>query len=163
MSRSVPGAFTRKEKMTNYLSFLLETDAAKRKLLELFESETLRSADYHSTEIVSHDRSRATRAGTEDSNDTFRKSRRTRTPVSSRTRTAIRRVQSGQTKRDLTVSGLMLALVLAGVIAAAYTDQPVFWLLIGPAPFALFHTIRTLLRQRVTQREGLLTFCESDR
>ena len=35
-------------------------------------------------------------------------------------------------KRDLTVSGFVFALVLIGVILAANTEQPVFWLLIGP-------------------------------
>ena len=133
--------------MTNYVSLLLETDAVKRRLSELFESETFRSADYRSTEIVPHERSSATRTSAEDNNDTFGKYDRTR---------------SGQTRRDLTVSGFMLALVLVGVVAAAHTDQPVFWLLIVPTPFALLHTIRTFLRQRVT-REGLLTFCKRDR
>jgi hypothetical protein len=160
--RSVPGAFTRKAKMTDYVLLLLESDAAKRRLSELFEAETLRSAGYRSTEIVPHDRSRATRASAKDNNNPFRKYRRTQTAVSSRTRTAIRPIESGRTRRDLTVSGFMLALVLAAVVAAAHTDQPVFWLLIGPTPFALLHTIRTFLRQRVTRRGGLLTFCERD-
>ena len=142
-SRSVPGAFTRKEKMTNYLSFPLEADAAKRRLSELFEAETLRSADYRSTEIVPHDRSRATQTSVEDNNSPFRKHRCAGTAVSIRTRTAIRPIESGQTKRDLTASGFMLALILAAVVAAAHTDQPVFWLLIGPTPFALLHTLRT--------------------
>jgi hypothetical protein len=72
-------------------------------------------------------------------------------------------IESGQTKRDLTVSGFILALVLAGVVVAAHTDRPVFWLLIGPTPIAVLHTTRTFLRQRVTRREGLLMFCEGDR
>lgn len=149
--------------MTNYVSLLLESDAAKRRLSELFEAETLRSADHQSTEIVPHDQTRATRTSARDDNNPFPKYRCTRTAVSSRTRTAIRPIESGRTRRDLTVSGFMLALVLAAVVAAAYTDQPVFWLLIGPTPFALLHTIRTFLRQRVTRRGGLLTFCERDR
>ena len=40
--------------------------------------------------------------------------RRERTPVRSRKRTAIPTIGSGDTKRDLTVSGFMLALVLVG-------------------------------------------------
>jgi hypothetical protein len=48
----------------------------------------------------------------------------------------------------------MLALVLVGVVVAAHTDHPVFWLLIGPTPFAVLHTTRTFLRQRVIRREG---------
>ena len=57
----------------------------------------------------------------------------------------------------------MLALVLVGVVVAAHTDRPVFWLLIGPTPFAVLHTTRTFLRQRVIRREGLLMFCERNR
>ena len=82
-------------------------------------------------------------------NNTFRKYRCTRTPARGRTRTAIPTIESGQTKRDLTVSSFMLALVLVGVVVAAHTDRPVFWLLIGPTPFALLHTTRTFLRRRV--------------
>jgi hypothetical protein len=33
-------------------------------------------------------------------------------------------------KRDLTVSGFVLALVSVGVLLSAYTDQPIFWLLV---------------------------------
>ena len=58
--------------------------------------------------------------------------RRERTPVRSRTRTATPTIGSGDTKRDLTVSSFMLALVLVGVVVAAHTDHPVFWLLVGP-------------------------------
>ena len=75
--------------------------------------------------------------------------RRERTPVRSRTRTAVPTIGSGDIKRDLNVSSFMLALVLAGVVVAAHTDHPVFWLLIGPTPFAVLHTTRAFLRQRV--------------
>lgn len=160
--RSVRGAFTRKAKMTNYVSLLLESDAAKRRLSGSFEPETLKPADYRPTEIVPHDRSRATQTSAEDNNNPFRKYRCTRTAVRSRTRAAIHPIESGQAKRDLTVSGFLLAVVLAVVVAAAHTDQPVFWLLVGPTPLVLLHTVRTFSRQRVTQRGGLLTFCERD-
>jgi hypothetical protein len=46
--------------MTNYVSFLLETRAAKRRLARLFESETRGSADHRLIAIVPHDRSHAT-------------------------------------------------------------------------------------------------------
>jgi hypothetical protein len=89
--------------------------------------------------------------------------RRERTPVRSRTRTAIPTIGSGDTKRDLTVSSFMLALVLVGVVVAAHTNHPVFWLLIGPTPLAVLHTTRTFLRQRVIRREEPLMFCKRDR
>src|SRR5258708_38706625 len=89
--------------------------------------------------------------------------RRERTPVRSRTRTAIPTIGSGDIMRDLTVSSFMLALVLVGVVVAAHTNHPVFWLLIGPTPFAVLHTTRTFLRQRVMRREGPLLFWQPDR
>ena len=137
--------------MTDYVSFLLESDAAKRRLAEQseqFEAEPLRSVARRSTAIVAHDQSRAARTTIEKNNNTFQKYRRARTPVRSRTRTAIPTIRSGDTKRDLTVSSFM-ALVLVGVVVAAHTDHPVFWLLIGPTPFAVLHTTRAFLRQRV--------------
>jgi hypothetical protein len=149
--------------MTDYVSYLLESDAAKRRLAEQFEAEPLRSIARRSTAIVAHDQSRAARTAIEKNNNTFQEYRRERTPVRSRTRTAIPTKESGQPKRDLTVSSFMLALVLVGVILAAHTDRPVFWLLIGPVPFVVLHTTRTFLRQRVIQREGLLMFCKRDR
>ena len=74
-----------------------------------------------------------------------------------RTPTVSRASQQDQMKRDLTVSGFVFALVLVGVILAANTEQPAFWLLIGPAPVAILHTTRTFLRQMLkpaSQRSG---------
>ena len=59
-------------------------------------------------------------------------------------------------RRDLTVSGFVFTLVLVGVILAANTDRPIFWLLIGPAPVAVLHTIRTFLKQLLRRQEVLL-------
>src|SRR5262249_21375801 len=76
---------------------------------------------------------------------------RNRTPTVSRAR------QQDQMKRDLTVSGFVFALVLVGVILAASTEKPAFWLLVGPAPVAILHTTRTFLRQVLkpaSQRSG---------
>ena len=110
--------------MTNYVSLLLETDAAKRRLAELFESRTLRAADHRSIAIVPRDRSRPAGTAVEEINNTFQEHRCTRTPVGSRTRTAIPTIEQGQTKRDLTLSSFMLALVLVGFLVAAHTDRP---------------------------------------
>jgi hypothetical protein len=140
--------------MNNYVSFLLETDAAKRRLANLFESETRRSVDHWSTAIVPGDQSRAAQTGGQENNNTFREYRSTQTPGRARARTAIPTIASGQTKRDLTVSSFMLVLVLVGVVLAVHTDRPVFWLLIGPTPFAVLHSVRTFLRQRIIRREG---------
>ena len=149
--------------MTDFVSFLLESDAAKRRLARLFESETLGWADHLSKVIVARDRSRAARTSAEQNNKTFPEYRYTHRPVRNRTRTAIPTIGSGQVKRDLTVSSFVFTLVSVGAILAAYTDQPIFWLLIGPAPVAVLHTIMTFLRQRLRQREGLLEFYERNR
>ena len=113
--------------------------------------------------IVPGDSSGAARRDSKQNSKMSQENRRERTPVRSRTRTAIPTIGSGDTKRDLTVSSFMLALVLARVVVAAHTDHPVFWLLIGPTPFAVLHTTRTFLRQRVIRREGPLMFCKRDR
>jgi hypothetical protein len=142
--------------MSNHVSFLLEAKAAKRRLAQLFQSEQLGRANHRSTAIVARDSSRAARTDTKQNSKMSQENRR------ERTRTAVPTRQPCRMKRDLTVSSFVLALVLVGVLLAAYTDQPVFWLLIGPTPFAVLHTTRTFLRQRVIRREGLLMFCKRD-
>lgn len=149
--------------MTDFVSFLLETDAAKRRLSRLFDSETLGWADRLSKVIVARDRSRAAWTSAEQNNKTFPEYRCTHRAVRARTRNAIPTIESGQVKRDLTVSSFVFTLVAVGAILAAYTDHPIFWLLIGPAPVAVLHTIMTFLRQRLRQREGLLEFYERNR
>ncbi len=134
--------------MSNHISLLLEAEAANRRLAQLFQSEELDRARQQSTAMVTRDSSRAARR--EPNSKMPQENSRERTPVRSRTRTAI----PAATKRDLTVSSFMLALVLAGVVVAAHTDDPVFWLLIGPVPVAVLHTTRTFWRQGVIQRGG---------
>jgi hypothetical protein len=150
--------------MTNYISYLLAANAAKRRLAELFESETLGPADYRSTTIVAGDRNSASWTTTEQNNNAVRAYSRSQSrPDPDRARTAIPTKESDRVKRDLTVSGLVLALLFSGVVIAAYTDRPVFWLLVGPAPFAVAYTLRTCLRRPLVRREGLLVLCEQDR
>ena len=150
--------------MTNYVSYLLAANASKRRLAELFESETLGPADYGSTTIVAGDRNSASWTTTKQNNNAVREYNRSqRRPDPDWARTAIPTKKSNRVKRDLTVSGLVLALLFSGVVTAAYTDQPVFWLLVGPAPFAVAYTLRTCLRRPLVRREGLLVLCEQDR
>jgi len=48
-----------------------------------------------------------------------------------------------------------LTLLLLGTIGAAQSDNPVFWLLIGPAPFAVMFTGLVFLRQQFSpKRKG---------
>jgi len=151
---SVRRALRRKEKMNNHISFLLEAEAAKRRLAQLLQSERLGRANHRSTAIVTRDSSWAARTDTKQNSKMSQENRR------ERTRTALPTRQPCQMKRDLTVSSFVLALVSVGVLLAAYTDQPIFWLLIGSAPLAVLHTIRTFLRLRVNRRYGLLVVYE---
>jgi Flp pilus assembly protein TadB len=143
--------------MNNHISFLLEAEAAKRRLAQLFQSEQLGRANHRSTAIVTRDSSRAARTDTKQNSKMSQENRR------ERTRTALATRQPGQMKRDLTVSSFVLALMSVGVLLAAYTDQPVFWLLIGSAPLGVLHTMRTFLRLRVDRRHGLLVVYERGR
>ena len=143
--------------MTNHVSFLSEAEAAKRRLAQLFQSEQLGQANHGSTAIVTRDSSRAARSDTKQNSKMSQEKRREHT-----TR-AIPMSRPRQMQRDLTVSSFVLALESVGVLLAAYTDQPVFWLLIGSAPLGVLHTIRAFLRLRVNRRGGLLVMYERDR
>jgi hypothetical protein len=149
--------------MTDYVSFLLEAGAAKRRVAELFESEALGPVDHLPIATAAQDQSRIGRPGAKEKKKLFPEYRSTQGPVRDRARTAIPDMESGQMTRDLTVSSFVLALVLVGVVLAAHTERPVFWLLIGPTPLVVLHTIGSFFRQRVVRRGGLLMFCERDR
>ena len=148
----------RNEKMDDHVSLLLQGCAAKRKLAELFQSEGFGQANQPPIAIAAHKSIPAVQTGIKQ----LRENRRKHGLVPNRTPTPLRRSQPGQVKRDLTVSGFVFALVSVGVILAAYTERPVFWLLIGPAPVAVLHTIRTFLGQLLRRQEGLLAFCQQD-
>ena len=134
--------------MNNPVSLLLEAEAAKRKLAQLFQSEELGQANHPSTAIVAGESMPAIQTDLEQAGKQFRENCGKRGFVRSRARTALRASEPGQMKRDLTESGFVFILVLVGAILAAYTERPVFWLLVGPAPVAVLHTLRTFLRQR---------------
>jgi hypothetical protein len=151
------------KKMNDHVSLLLQGYAAKRKLAELFESEGLGLADQPPIATAAHESIPAVQPDIKQSSKLFRENCRRHGLVRNRPSTALRTSQRGQMKRDLTVSGFVFALVSVGVILAAYTDRPVFWLLIGPAPVAVLHTTRTFLRQLLRRQEGLLAFYERDR
>src|SRR6516164_1146350 len=102
-----------------------------------------------STSIVAGESMPATQTDLEQASKEFRENCGEHGFVRSRARTALRARQPSQIKRDLTESGFVFILVLVGAILAAYTDRPLSWLLIGPAPVAVLHTLRTFLRQRL--------------
>jgi hypothetical protein len=55
--------------------------------------------------------------------------------------------RSGRTNSDMGAFSFTLTLQLLGTIAAAHTDHPVFWLLVGPMPLAVGFTLITFVRQ----------------
>jgi hypothetical protein len=61
------------------------------------------------------------------------------------------------TTGDISGFGFALSLVLLGTILSAYTDHPVFWLLIGPGPLVIGLTLLAFLRHLFSARRGLTT------
>jgi hypothetical protein len=59
--------------------------------------------------------------------------------------------RSARTKRDMSAFSFSLALLLLGTIAAANTNHPMFWLLVGPAPLAAGFTVLAFFRQRFSR------------
>ena len=46
-------------------------------------------------------------------------------------------IKEGWTTGDISGYGFALTLVLSGTILSAYSDRPVFWLLVGPGPLVM--------------------------
>jgi len=141
----------RKRKAMDYVTYLLEVSAAKRRWARLFELEVPGRASRRPAEFC--DRHRSIRSDGGHICKRFLKQTR-----------ADRRVRDGTTvvramarppcgMRDLSMSSFVLAMVSVGVVLAGLSDRPVFWLLIGPAPVGLLHTLSTFLRQRLNNRE----------
>jgi hypothetical protein len=101
-------------KMTDYVLFLLETGAAKRRVAELFELEALGSVDDWRIARISRDQSRAARPSPKPKRKLFSEFRSTQGPVRERARTAAPDMESGRMKRDLTVSSFTPVLVISG-------------------------------------------------
>ena len=53
---------------------------------------------------------------------------------------------------DMSTFTFTLTLLLLGTIGADQTDNPMFWLLTGPAPFAVLFTGFVLFQQRLGPR-----------
>jgi hypothetical protein len=109
---------------------VLPGGAAEMRLARLFQSEELHPAAHRSTAFATRDTSRATRTDTEQHSKLFREHRHQHELTYAQRRAAAPTRQPSQMKRDLTVSGFVLALVSVGVLLSAYTDQPIFWLLV---------------------------------
>jgi hypothetical protein len=60
--------------------------------------------------------------------------------------------RSNRTSSDMTTSCFTLTLLLIATIAAAYTDRPAFWLLMGPVPLAAGFAMAACFQQRLGRR-----------
>ena len=70
--------------------------------------------------------------------------------------------RSGLTGNDMSTFSFSLTLLLLGTIAAADTNHPVFWLLVGPAPLVAGFTILMFFRKRVSRRGLFIIFGNRD-
>jgi hypothetical protein len=64
------------------------------------------------------------------------------------------------TTHDISGFGFAFTLVLLGTILSAYSDQPVFWLLVGPGPLVVGLTVVTFLRY-VSRERPEIRFTET--
>ena len=62
-----------------------------------------------------------------------------------RNATSLKRSKQG--RKDMSTSTFTLTLLLLGTVGAAQTDNPMFWLLVGPAPFSVMFTGLVFFRQ----------------
>jgi hypothetical protein len=134
-----------------YPKLLVESRLARRRLAQAFES----GADSESKHqfLPVSDRTLATVAQKNHCKD--------ETPIGDPVRSTTSFVHSrsggtfakqpGTTKRDVNGFSFILILLLLSEITASQTDNPVFWLLIGPTPLALIFAATRLLRYRSTR------------
>jgi len=59
---------------------------------------------------------------------------------------------SKRSRKDMSTSTFTVTLLLLGTIGATQTENPAFWLLIGPAPFAVVLAGLVFFRQRFSPR-----------
>ena len=69
---------------------------------------------------------------------------RYRNPI--KNRRSLKRYEPGQS--DMSPFSFTLALLLIGTVAAVRSEDPAFWLLIGPVPLAAVFTATTVFRRR---------------
>ncbi|MBV9733964.1 MAG: hypothetical protein JO275_14420 [Verrucomicrobia bacterium] len=64
-------------------------------------------------------------------------------------------IKENWTTGDISGFGFAFSLVLLGTIVSAFSDQPVFWLLVGPGPLVIGLTLIAFLRHLFSVRRGL--------
>jgi hypothetical protein len=64
-------------------------------------------------------------------------------------------IKENWTTGDISGFGFAFSLVLLGTIVSAYSDHPVFWLLVGPGPLVAGLTLLAFLRHLFTMHRRL--------
>jgi len=64
-------------------------------------------------------------------------------------------IKENWTTGDISGFGFAFSLVLFGTILSAFSDHPVFWLLVGPGPLVIGLTLLAFLRHVFSIRRGL--------
>jgi len=67
-------------------------------------------------------------------------------------------IKENWTTGDISGFGFAFSLVLLGTIVSAYSDHPVFWLLVGPGPLVVGLTLIAFLRHLFTMHRRLHGF-----
>ena len=111
-------------KMNNLVSLLLETDGAKRRLAESFQSEKPLAASRGPAAILGDDSRRAVGRYVQHDRRSFGNCRLRSALACFRTGIAPLTRKSPQYKRDMSVSSFLLVLVFVGVALAAFTARP---------------------------------------
>ena len=110
--------------MNNLVSLLLETDGAKRRLAESFQSEKPLEAIRGPAAVLGDDSRRAVEGLVQYDRRSFGNCRLLSALACFRTGIAPLTRKPPQHKRDMSVSSFVLVLVFVGVALAAFTDRP---------------------------------------
>jgi hypothetical protein len=148
-------SFTERTNMSSLPSeLLLNSQLAKRRLEEVFNTTRDPGCDNQSSPIT------GTALVTIDQNEPTRRQRPTQGLTPSRDifrdSTRNKRQRSDRTEGDMTAACFTLTLLLIGTIAAAHTDRPVFWLLMGPVPLAAAFATIACFQQKPSRRSSFL-------
>jgi hypothetical protein len=137
--------------MNSYISLMLEAEGAKDRLQRLFQStpEVKKNDQSPLLAAVRKERQRRRRSGRS----------RTLSPFegSGYCAARIRSVaQRGAVSVEASAWVVSYLLVILGLVKAAYSEQPLFWLAVWPAPVALASTIFIFFREGFHFQNGVL-------
>jgi hypothetical protein len=128
-----------------YTSFNLDAKRAKQRLVRSFQSEPEPHAESLSKPITK------TASVWDDQNGSSDPAKNATAPK-----------RCGLTKGDMSALSFTLTLLLLGTIAAANTNRPVFWLLIGPAPLAAGFMLLAFFRKGFSWCSPFVNFGKRD-